>query len=722
MTIREPITSGIAKVPVVIQLEALECGAAALTMILAYYGKWIPLEEVRKDCGVSRDGSKAKNILKAARNYGLNAKGYRYEPHTLRREGKFPCIIHWNMTHFVVLCGFKGNKAIINDPARGRMAVSKDIFCKSFTGICLMFEPGESFEPSGRQKSILEFSKEKLSGTGAAFALQVITTVIISLIGIITPAFANVFADRLLTGENPEWFYPFIIGLSAIAALQIVVSWIQTIYSLKSDGKIAVTSNADFMWHVLRLPVEFFSQRMSGDIISRKALNGQVSSVLVNSYAPLLIQGFMMIFYLAVMMRFSKLMALIGVLSVILNLYVTSLIAAKCLNITRVNARDIGKLTSATVTGIKMVESIKATGAENGFFETWAGYQANANSDQVEFTKANTYLGLIPKIVTVLTNAVIFAGSVYLCMNGQWTIGMITAFSQFLAAFLAPASTLVTASQSFQEMRSSMERIEDVMKYPVDPACERENAVPDGGYDKLRGKVELRNVTFGYSHLEEPLIKDFSLTIMPGQSLAFVGPTGCGKSTLSKLISGLYEPWSGEILFDDIPINQINRHIFTSSVAVVDQDIILFEDTIENNIKMWDKSIENYEMIMAAHDAQIHDVIMEHSGGYQFRLGEDGKGMSGGERQRLEIARVLAQEPTVIILDEATSALDAKTEFDVVKAIKDRGITCIIIAHRLSTIRDSNQIIVLDNGADIERGTHDELYHSGGMYSSLISN
>ena len=720
--IKQPVKGKAAKVPVVIQLEALECGAACLTMILAYYEKHIPLEQVRSDCGVSRDGSNAKNILKAARSYGLTAKGYRYEPAALKESGQFPCIIHWNFNHFVVLCGFKKNKAVINDPAKGTVLVDMDTFDTSFTGICLMFEPGEAFEPGGKPKSIWKFAKKKFQGTGAAFALVVITTVITSLIGILTPGFSNVFADRLLSGTNPEWFYPFIFGMSGIVLIQIIVSWNSQVYTLKADGKIAIVSNSEYMWHVLRLPVEFFSQRMAGDMISRKSQNASIANTLISVMAPLVIESGMLVFYLFVMLRYSPVLTLIGILSILLNLLLSRYISGRRVNLARVMSRDEGKLQGMTIAGVEMMETIKASGAENGFFERWSGTQAAVNRGKVKFTKMNAYLGILPTTLSVLTGALVFMGSVWLCMNGEWTVGMITAFSGFLTSFMSPANRIIGATQMFQEMRTSMERIEDVMEYPVDVDYSKVEKDPEGGFDKLTGKIELKNITFGYSRLSEPLLKDFSMTLEPGQSVAFVGSSGCGKSTLAKLISGLYKPWSGEILFDGKPISEINRNVFTGSLAVVDQDIILFEDTVAENIRMWDKSIEDFEVIMAARDAQLHEDIMKREGGYRHKLTEGGRNFSGGQRQRLEIARVLAQDPTIIIMDEATSALDAKTEFNVVKSIKDRGITNIVVAHRLSTIRDCDEIIVLDHGSVVERGTHEELYAGGGAYLELVSN
>ncbi len=708
------------KVPVIMQMEALECGAACLTMILAYYKKWIPLEQVRSDCGVSRDGSNAKNVLVAARHYGLNASGYRYEPEDLKKSGEFPCIIHWGFNHFVVLDGFKGKKAVLNDPARGAVEVTMEEFDSNFTGICLLFSPTEAFVPDGKQKSVLTFVKKRLKGAGTAIALTFTMAVISALIGIIQPGFSRVFIDRLLTGTNPDWALPFLIGLSAISIIQIIIEGINAVYTNRINGKLATVGNTSFFWKVLRMPMEFFSQRMAGDIYQRQGTNATIANSLVNTFAPLALNAAMLIFYLVVMVRYSVVLSLIGIASVIFNLFLSKIISSKRVNLTRVQMRDRGKLAGVTVSGIEMIETIKASGAESGFFSRWAGYQASVNTQEVKYAKLNQALGLLPSFVSMLTNTTVTMLGVWFVMQGSFTVGMIMAFQGFLGSFLSPAMTLISAGQGLQEMRTEMERVEDVMQYPTDVEDEPDD--PAASYKKLGGNITIKGLTFGYSKLDRPLIEDFDLNLKAGNSVAFVGQSGCGKSTLSKLISGLYKPWSGEILFDGTPISQISHSVFTGSLAVVDQDITIFEDTIENNIKMWDKSIEDFEMIMAARDAQIHEDIMQRENGYQYRLIEGGKDFSGGQRQRLEIARVLAQDPTIIILDEATSALDAKTEAEVVKNITNRGITCIVIAHRLSTIRDCNEIIVMDHGKVAERGTHEELYAKNGIYTELISN
>ena len=713
--------SAVVKVPVVMQMEALECGAASLTMILAYYGKWLPLEQVRADCGVSRDGSNAGNVMNAARRYGLNAKGFRTGVEALRNSNVFPCIIHWNFNHFVVLCGFRGKYAYLNDPARGNVRVTMEEFDKAFTGICLAFAPSESFQPSGKRKSTFDFARKRLTGAGSAVAFVMLTSVIGYLFTIVNPAFNRFLVDRLLSGENRDVLMPFIALVAAVSLLQVFVAAVQAVYSLKINGKMAVMGSSTFLWKILRLPMEFFSQRMAGDIQTRHQTNATIAATLVNTLTPLAISLVMMLFYLVVMLRYSPLLTLIGVLSIAINLLMSRLISEKRVNITRVIARDSGKLASATVSGIQMVETIKASGAENGYFQRWADYQASVNAQTARYTVLNQYLGMIPAFVTTLANALVLVLGIWLCMRGEFTLGMVTAFQSFLASFLTPAMTLITAGQTIQEMRTQMERVEDVMEYPDDPHYTDTPVTEDADYDKLSGEVELRSVTFGYSRLAPPLIEDFSLKLKPGGRVALVGASGCGKSTIAKLVSGLYRPWSGEILFDGKPISEIDRAVFTGSVSVVDQDIILFEDTIANNIKMWDSSIEDFEMILAARDAQIHDDIMARPGGYQEKLAEGGRDLSGGQRQRLEIARVLAQDPHIVIMDEATSALDARTEYEVTKAVKERGVTCIIIAHRLSTIRDCDEIIVLNRGKVVERGTHEELFAKGGYYTELIT-
>ena len=725
----------IAKVPVVMQMEATECGAASLAMVLAYFGRWLPLEQVRLDCGVGRDGSNAGNLLKAARTYGLKAQGYRCSLDGVKKMS-FPLIVHWNFNHFVVLCGFKKEQAVLCDPGRGRVTVTMKEFDEAFTGIALTFEKSEAFTPGGRPHSILVFVRSRLHSALGPFLFVAAITFLIAVAGMAAPVFSRIFMDEILSGKNAAWLTPFLAALGALFLFQTAVSLLQTVCLLKIRGKLAVSANSGFMWHVLRLPIEFFSQRYAGDIAQRQQSNEGIAETLIAHLAPMALNLAMLFFYFFVMLQYSPLLTVIGLFTAVLNLAVTQYVSGKRINLARAQMRDAGKLAATALSGIEMIETIKASGAENGFFERWSGLNASVNSAEVGFAKLGSTLGILPTLLTGLANMTVILLGAALIMKGRFTVGMLLAFQGFLSAFMSPVDALLTVGQKFQEMRTSMERVEDVMNYPADveydEESETETKEADGqdhkeaakglpSFEKLRGRLELRDITFGYSRLAPPLIRDFSLTLPPGGTVALVGSSGCGKSTLAKLMSGLYQPWGGEIRYDGKLRSEIPRMVFTGSLAVVDQDVILFEDSITENIRIWDKSIEDFEIIMAARDAQIHEDIMSREGGYGVIVRENGKNFSGGQCQRLEIARVLAQDPTIVILDEVTSALDARTEFEVIHSIRERGITCVIVAHRLSTIRDCDEIIVLEDGCVVERGTHEELYAKGGAYSRLIS-
>jgi NHLM bacteriocin system ABC transporter peptidase/ATP-binding protein len=713
------------------QMEALECGAASLAMVMAYHGKWLPLERVRVACGVSRDGSKANNILRAARSFGFSARGFRMEIEDLRKTA-LPCIIHWNFNHFVVFCGFKKGKvqseaqskaqdtARINDPAQGLVEVPLEEFKRSFTGIVLSFEPGADFVREGRRRSLWGFVRGRLKGMAFPFAFIVLTGFITTLTGILNPVFSRVFLDRILpAGSDPRWL-PVLLFLMLLSALvQFTVTLFRSLYLIKIEGKFAVISNARFMWHVLRLPMEFFSQRISADIALRQRSNQDVSMILLRILAPQALNFVMLIFYLTVMLRYSPALTLVGLVSLGINIASSRLVSQKQALLSRPLVRDQGSLAGFTLAGIDMIETLKASGAEGGFFERWAGHQARLNKTWVRYNNAGYGLEEFPGLLRRLSEAVLLGLGVFLIMNGRFTAGMLLAFQGFLSSFMEPLNALTAAGRRMGEMRIDMERIDDVMRYPEDPRPPPPER--DGGHRKLSGALTVRDLSFGYSRFDPPLIEGFNLDLKPGSSVALVGPSGCGKSTVAKLLAGLYHPWSGEIRFDGRVLEEIPRELLTASLGVVDQEPTIFGDTVARNIKLWDRSIEDFEMILAARDARIHEDLMLRTGGYGCPMAEGGRNFSGGQRQRLEIARALAQDPTILILDEATSALDPRTESELFQAVRRRDITTILIAHRLSTIRDCDEIIVMDRGRIVERGTHGELLAAGGLYRRLLA-
>jgi NHLM bacteriocin system ABC transporter peptidase/ATP-binding protein len=696
------------KVPVILQMEALECGAASLAMILAYYKKYVPLEQLRSDCNVSRDGSTAKYINLAARHHGMQAKGYRLSLDKIKSETEFPMIIHWNFNHFVVLCGFKGGKAVINDPASGRVLVDMEEFDRSFTGIALKIKPSESFEPSGKPKSVMSFVKNSLRGSAGTLVFILTLGLIISVIGLIKPVFYKIFTDDILIGGESDKMQSLLLAMGAALILGFIAEMLRSLYLAKLQAKMSIGSPSSFMWHVLRLPVDFFSQRFAGDIASRQESNNAIASSLCTKLAPTILDVIMIGIYLTVMIYYSLPMAMIGIAVAVINIIVMQAVSKQNTNAAKSIQRDSGKLSGIMISAVSMIETIKASGSETGFFEKISGYQTKYNNAMLDLKRRNTGIS---------TGAILMIG-VYNIFNGSFTIGALMAFQSFMTLFLTPVGSLVNSIQVFQDMSGNMERVEDVMNYK--PDVEISHEIIEGEYEKLSGKVELKDISFGYSSLAPALIEGFNLTAEKGSMTALVGGSGSGKSTLAKVISGLYKQRSGEILFDGKPISEIDRYVFTGSLAVVDQSISLFSGTIRDNITMWDETVPEEVIVEACKDACIHSDIMALPEGYDSVIAEGGGNFSGGQRQRLEIARAFAARSSIIILDEATSALDPMTEKLVMDAVKRRGMTCFVIAHRLSTIRDADEIIMLEYGKEVERGTHKSLIEKDGKYAALV--
>lgn len=720
--LKQPVAQGVAKTPVVIQMEELECGAASIAMILGYYKRFEPLSKLRKEAGVSRDGSTLKSLYFVAAKYGLKGEAFRYNLEALKTKATFPCIIFWQYCHFAVLTGYKKGKFIVNDPAKGTVKYSEEEMAAGYSNVCMTFKPTETFEPGGKPDSIMAFAIKRIKGAGGMIAMVILTTLILTLVGIIEPTFPRLYVDYLLTGTNVElWRNIFFIGFGVLAVVKIVSMWLKTAYLMKMQGKMAIAANTSYVWHVLRLPMEFFTQRSIADIVSRKNANETVAASIISSYAPLVLDLFAMIFYFVMMILYSPVMAMLGLLSVALNITISMIINQKQINMSRLSQKNQVEYSQNTMTSVRMIETIKSAGVEESFFQKWAGSQANCAADEAAMAMNSTYLGQVPGIINMITSTIILCMGVALIIQGDWTMGLVSSFSGYLSSFAAPAATLVGAVQSFRQMRTGMERIEDVMSYPAEMDEEMELFDENKSYEKLQGMIEFENIAFGYNPLKPPLIKGFNMTVEKGKSVAFVGGSGSGKSTLARLLAGLNQPWEGEVRIDGKPLKEIPRSILTASMASVDQEISLFKDTVKNNITMWDRSLDEAEIIRSAKDAMIHDDIMSRERGYESELQDGGADMSGGQRQRVEIARALATSPTILILDEATSALDAQTEFIIMNAVRQRKITMVIISHRLSTIRDCDEIIVLQNGQVIDRGRHEELMERCEYYQQMIT-
>lgn len=702
------------KVPVVMQMETVECGAAALSMLLAYHGKWLSIEQLRTDCGVSRDGSNARNIVLAARSHGMDAHGWHADIDDL--PALAPAIIHWNYNHFVVFKGFDRGLAFINDPSMGSMAVSMKDFRRSYTGVAITATPGADFKPQGHQTSILHYVRENIRGVKDAFIFTLVMGLLMSFAGMVYPLFSQIFLDSIITGKNDEWTIPFFFGITCLVVFNFLLALLDNVYGRRFAGSMSIKGNTRFLWHALNLPIEFFAQRYVGDIVQRQSLNEHITTTLVRILAPYAVNVALLVVYVIVMAQYSLLLTIVGISVVALNIYTVAAERELRTNLARALEQSEGRFYGITMSCVDNIESIKAAGAERGFFEFWSGNFARRNNQEVAFQKRPFW----PFVFGHFANSFILILGAALILEGQFSIGMLMAFQGFMAEFMKPAMGLMEGSTTVLELRSQMERIDDVMAYPT----EQDTAAGNGqsGNVKLGGKIEMRNVTFGYSTSAEPLIRDFSMTLLPGKSVAIVGASGCGKSTIAKLVTGLYKPWSGEILFDDRDSSEVTRGEFVNSVACIDQNVVLFDDTIAENIKMWDHSIEDFTMTMACIDAGIRDDIISRPRGFNTRLIKGGGNFSGGQRQRFEIATALAREPVILILDEATSALDTVMESEVMQSIRQCGASTIVIAHRLSTIRDCDEIIVMDKGRIVQRGTHDELIAQPGAYAELIRN
>jgi NHLM bacteriocin system ABC transporter peptidase/ATP-binding protein len=705
-----------AKTPTILQMEAVECGAAALGIVLAYYGKFVALEQLRVQCGVSRDGSNAAALLRAARNYGLEAKGFQMEA-SAARELKPPFIVFWNFNHFLVIEGFKGDEVLINDPAAGPRGIPWTEFDGSFTGILLTFEPGPAFEKGGKRANGLSELRNRLTGTRSALALIFFVSLMLVVPGIAVPGFLRVFVDRVLTAGIYSWVWPLLGFMLFVAALMALLTWFQQRSLLQLETRLSIVTSTGFLRHVLRLPVEFFAQRPAADISLRVTTNDSVAQLLSRDLATAVVSGIVAVFYAVLLIHTDVVLALIGIGLAAVNILVLRLVARLRRDANIKLQQDRGKLVAATYNGLQLLDTLKASGRESDYFERWSGQLANVVSGSQRLGIPTQVLAVVPLFLASLNSAFILLVGSHRALAGAITIGLLVAFQSLLTNFNRPVSDLSDLGAKAQAVNADIARIRDVERYPVATIFSRP---PTGEARRLSGGLRLEDITFGYSPLQDPLIKDFNLTLTPGSRVALVGGSGSGKSTIARMIAGLHEPWSGRILFDDTLREDIPRQVLAASVAVVDQDIFLFEGTVRDNLTMWDSTVPDDVLISALKDAAILDAILQRNGRLDGKILEGGSDLSGGQRQRLEIARALAVNPSLLILDEATSALDAETERQIDASLRRRGCTCVIVAHRLSTIRDADEILVMRQGEVVERGTHELMRDNGGPYAELI--
>lgn len=711
---------GRVRTPTVIQMEAVECGAVALKIVLGYYGLVVSLEELREACGVSRDGVRASNVLKVARRYGLAAKGLKAELEVLSTL-RLPFIIFWNFNHFLVVEGIARDKYYLNDPATGPRVVGREEFNNAFTGVALTFEKAPGFQRKGKNPSLVHSFANRLKGSSPAVCFIIVATFGLVIPGLAVPIFTKLFVDQYLIQQMDSWLKPLLLAMGVTAVLRAVFTQVQLSYLLRLENRIAVGTTGKFFWHVMHLPMTFFAQRAPGELVARIETNDRVAAFLAGDLSTNVVNLTMVGFYALVMLQYDVVLTLIGVGAAVLNLVTLRYISRRRVDDSRRMLQDQAKLWGVTMSGLLMIETLKSTGSESDFFSRWSGTHAKVVNAQQRLGLSSQTLSTLPLLLSGINAALILGIGGLRVIDGGLTMGMLVAFQSLMSNFMDPVNKLTDLGGKLQIMQGEMNRLDDVTHYrAIDEVRVLDQGEPSEITERLMGYLELRNLTFGYSRLEPPLIQNISLKMKPGDRVAIVGASGSGKSTIARLVAGLYKPWEGEILFDGRPNSCFSRHVLSNSLSMVDQDGLLFEASLRDNLTLWDSTVGEPDLIRAAKDANIHHDLVRR-GGYECITEELGRNFSGGQRQRIEIARALATNPRILILDEATAALDANTEELVDDCVRRRGCSCLIVAHRLSTIRDCDEIVVLDSGRVVERGTHNQLAAAHGLYAQLIA-
>ncbi|MFB6508495.1 NHLP family bacteriocin export ABC transporter peptidase/permease/ATPase subunit [Streptomyces virginiae] len=709
------------RTPTVLQMEAVECGAAALAMVLGHHGRFVPLEELRIACGVSRDGSRAGNLLKAARGYGLTAKGMQMDLAALA-EVNAPAILFWEFNHYVVYEGTTrrlGRRGVyVNDPAKGRRFVPMEEFDTSFTGVVLVFEPGDGFRRGGRRPGVMGAVPSRLRGTSGTMAAAVVASLLLVAVGVAVPALSRTYIDMFLIGEQTSLLGVLFASMAVTLVLTATLTALLQANLLRGRIISSTLSSARFFRHLLRLPVTFYSQRNPADLVQRLQSNDSVAETLARDLSAAGVDAVVVVLYAVLLWTYDPQLTLVGVAVALLNVVALRIAIRLRATGTQKLRAESARLTNTAYSGLQLIETMKATGGENGFFRRWAGQHAVTLDVQQRLGVPSAWLAIVAPTLAAFNSALILTIGGLRAVEGHLTVGLLVAFQALVTSFTAPISRLGGVAGRIQDFAADIARLEDVENFPVDRVYSRRE--PAASTRRLKGHVELDRVTFGYNPLDAPLLQDFSLTVGPGQQVALVGGSGSGKSTVSRLVSGLHAPWAGAIRIDGMRLEDIPRGALAASVSFVDQDVFLFEGTVRDNVTLWDPSLTDEAVVAALQDAAVHEVVARRPGGIHSRVEQDGRNFSGGQRQRLEIARALVRRPSVMVLDEVTSALDAVTEQIIIDNLRRRGCACVVIAHRLSTVRDSDEIVVLDRGTVVERGRHDRLVAAQGPYAALV--
>ena len=720
------------KVPTIFQMEATECGAACLSMVFSYHKNWLPLEQLRVECHITHGGASAATLLSVARSHGFQAKGIQTSLARLKNS-RFPLILFWDYIHYVVLEGVSGDKYYVNDPAEGRKTFHEEEFKKKFTGICLLFEPGENFKPNNQTPpSNLKVLWPYISKNIPEYIYLCLTAGLLVAFGLYLPFFIKNLFDNVIQDPAAHSFnHPILLPTCLVLLMSLGFNILQKVVLARLEMKINFMEARQIVSHTLKLPLMFFKQRYPGDLSQRLSsieslslLIGFAPVMVILSLVSLTVYGIAMFFY-------SQFMATIVCGFAVVYLFTFSRLSKKLTEESNKMGNESGVSYGWSANAIKVIDTIKSNGSSAFLFERCIGYVNKVIRAYNQVLNRSNLIGLLPITILTLFTAFIFSYGGWAFHQGQMALGDILAFQMLSLNFLQPISTIITSGSQLATSRANFDRINDILHHQPDtfyqnPHTEKKDQIRKKinaqAERTLSGAIELRNVTFGYDRKKEPMIEGLSLTIRPKERIVFLGKSGSGKSTLAQLICGLMEPWSGDILFDGEKISLIPPDILAQSISYVNQDVALFDGTIRDNLSFWNPNFIEQDMMSALNIACIDKQINERPNRLDTLVLSGGSNFSGGERQRLELARALTNSPSILILDEATSALDPIIEAEIESRLRREGYTCIVIAHRLSTVRNADQLIVLDKGHIVEQGRHEELIAKEGYYNQLLSN